>query len=88
MHLVALLNLNRLSLDSYEMNRIQAELQSPDRAHHFYHQHQQEIEHLLQQEQGFDRYVALKLFRGSDKMPSLNDRAISRFIVELVKEKK
>jgi len=91
MHLLALLNLNRLSLNSYDLSRIQEELQRPDRAHHFYQQHQQEIEHLLQQEQGFHGHVALKLFRGSDKMPQLSDRAlktISRLIVELVKEKK
>lgn len=91
MHLAVLLKLDRLSIDSYDMSKMQTALQSPNRAQRIYFQLQPELQPILQQENDLDEHKVRTLVRTMGMHPPLAVRAvktISRLIVELVNEKK
>jgi hypothetical protein len=92
MHLIALLDLERSFLESYDIIQMQTKLQNPNLAPQIYFRLQQDIQHILQQQGGRLRdSVVQKLFSESDKVPRMNHKILrtkARFIVELVKEKK
>lgn len=91
MHLAVLLNLDRLSIDLYDMSKMQTALQSPHRAQQIYFQLQPELQPIIQQENDLDEFQVRKMVRAMEVHPHLTVRAvktISRLIVELVNEKK
>jgi len=91
LHLAVLLNLGRLSIDSYDLSGMQMKLQNSDRAQQIYFQLQPELQSILQQGKTLHEHQVRKLIRELDKVPRLAVRAvktISRLIVELIEEKK
>jgi hypothetical protein len=91
MHLLALLSLDRLPLDSYDMSEIHFRLPSPSSAQQTYLQLEQEIEDIIQQGNYIDDLGARKLLRESDKVAHMGLRrlkAIARLIARLIQEKK
>ncbi|KAG9571137.1 hypothetical protein KCU79_g397, partial [Aureobasidium melanogenum] len=91
MHLVALSNLDRRFLDTYDMSQIHEMQQNIRHSLNIYRQLEEDIEQAIQQSQQVDDVTVRKMIKESNKVPVMGPRAIkrvARFIVIVVKEMK
>ncbi|KAG9531173.1 hypothetical protein KCU93_g1929, partial [Aureobasidium melanogenum] len=91
MHMIALLNLNRPFVSSYDVQKIQKKIETPTSAQQIYLMLQQEIKDIVQQKNTLDDTMARKLLQESENVPRLGHKSLkkkARFIVKLVKEMK
>jgi hypothetical protein len=85
MHLVALLGLNRSSMQSYDIRKIQAIHDNERSAQSIYVLVQEDIKGFAQQRKKFHENGAQEMLRDSKKVPKMQKRAVSTVASMLVR---